>query len=282
MVVFFGITAIPSYAASSQVASKSLKEKIEQVKEEATAEARDIIDSEAVAAVEETNKAIALLGTDNTSEAIEALERSTGKLDILLARNPKLAFIPLSSAVEVIDVAPQNDRVLKEFRNRLKSAIDNDNYPEAREILDNMISEVRTKTVNLPLASYPEAMRKAAQLIENEQPELAKSVLQAALSTLVITEKNRPIPIINAQTELAIAMDLSQTDKDAALKLMENARRDLKLAQDFGYASGDREYAKLGKIINKIENKIESNSDVASAFSDLQSKIMDLLQRASA
>lgn len=99
---------------------------------------------------------------------------------------------------------------------------------------------------------------------------------------MVITEKNRPIPIINAQTELATAMDLSQTDKDAALKLMENARRDLKLAQDFGYASGAREYAKLGKIINKIENKIESNSDVASAFTDLQSKIVDLLQRASA
>lgn len=70
--------------------------------------------------------------------------------------------------MEVIDVAPQSDRVLKEFRNRLKSAINDDNYPEAREILDNMISEVRTKTVNLPLASYPEAMRKAAQLIENE------------------------------------------------------------------------------------------------------------------
>lgn len=184
--------------------------------------------------------------------------------------------------MEVIDVAPQSDRVLKEFRNRLRSAIDDDNYPEAREILDNMISEVRTKTVNLPLASYPEAMRKAAQLIENEQPELANSVLQAALSTLVITEKNRPIPIINAQTELAIAMDLSQTDKDAALKLMENARRDLKLAQDFGYASGTREYAKLDKTISKIENKIESNSDVASAFTDLQNKIVDLLQRASA
>ena len=210
------------------------------------------------------------------------MEKSTGKLDVLLARNPKLAFIPLNSEVEVIDIAPQDKQTLKEFRNKLKSAIEDGNYPEAREILDNLISEVRTTTVNLPLASYSEAMKKAAQLIDNEQPEIAKALLQAALSTLIITEKNRPIPIINAQTELAGAIALSQTDKDAALKLMEDARQDLQLAQDLGYAGNSRKYAEFNKAIEKVENKIESNGDFASAFDDLQNKLVSFLERVSA
>lgn len=297
VVLCFGFMISPSYAASSleegtligsataeqaKVSAKNLQEQVEQAQSEATEEAQSLLDSEAIAAVEETKKAIAAIDSGKSQEALQALERATGKLDILLARNPKLAFIPLSSTIQVIDVAPQDEQILKDFRNRLKSAINADNYPEAREILDNLMSEVRTKTLNLPLASYPEAMKEAARLLDTEQPELAKAVLETALSTLVITEKNRPIPVINAQTELVGAIAVTQTDKEDAIRLLEDARRDLQLAKDLGYANGDKQYSELDRTIESIEKKVRLNKDVASAFSDLQDKLDNFLDRISA
>ena len=107
-------------------------------------------------------------------------------------------------------------------------------------------------------------------------------MLQTALSTLVITEKNRPIPIINAQTELIGAIALAQTDKENAIKLMENARQDLQIAKDLGYAKGNPKYAELDKTIARIEEKIRINADVASAFGELQDKLTNFLDRVSA
>ena len=298
IVLLFGVMVFPSYAATkslekgtlvslataeqSGVSAETLQEEVTKAQKEATKEAQSLIDPEAIAAVEETKEAISAIDKGKFQDAIQALERSTGKLDILLARNPKLAFIPLSSTVEVIDVAPRNEQSLKIFLNQLESAIDVEDYPAAREILNNLISEVRTKTANVPLASYPQAMKDAANLLENEQPEVAKALLQTALSTLVITEKNRPIPIINAQTELIGAMALAQTDKEDAIKLMENARQDLQLAKDLGYAKGNPKYAELDKTIASVEEKIRINADVASAFGELQDKLTNFLDRVSA
>ncbi|MBE9045471.1 YfdX family protein [Pleurocapsales cyanobacterium LEGE 10410] len=266
----------------SELSAETLQEEVTKAQEEATEAAQSSIDPEAIAAVEETKKAIVAIDKGKFQDAIQALELATGKLDILLARNPKLAFIPLSSMVEVIDVAPQDKQSLKIFLDRLQSAINIEDYPAAREILDNLISEVRTKTVNVPLASYTEAMKDAARLLDNKQPEVAKALLQTALSTLVITETNRPIPIINAQTELIGAIALAQTDKENAIKLMENARQDLQLAKDLGYAKGDLKYVELDKIIASIEKKIRINADVASAFGELQDELTNFLGRVSA
>lgn len=298
IVLLFGVMVLPSFAATdslgegtlvslatveqSELSAETLQEEVTKAQKEATEAAQSSIDPEAIAAVEETKKAIVAIDKGKFQDAIQALELATGKLDILLARNPKLAFIPLSSMVEVIDVAPQNKQSLKIFLNQLQSAINIEDYPAAREILDNLISEVRTKTVNIPLASYTEAMKDAARLLDNKQPEVAKALLQTALSTLVITETNRPIPVINAQTELINAIALAQTDKENAIKLMENARQDLQLAKDLGYAKGDLKYAELDKIIASIEKKIRINADVASAFSELQDKLTNFLGRVSA
>lgn len=296
-IVWFGIVAFPSYAAINSgngtlvslifpkqpdVSAQTLQEKVEQAQSEASEEAESLLDQEAIAAVEETKKAIEAIDEDKSQDAIQALERATGKLDILLARNPKLALIPLSSTVEIINVAPHDKQNLKEFRNQLKSAVNAKNYPAAREILDNLMSEVRTKIVNLPLADYPEAMKEAARLLETKQPELAKTVLQTALSTLVITEKTRPIPVINAQTELVGAIAVAETDKEDGIRLLEDARQDLQLAKELGYANGDREYSELDKTIENVEQKVRLNKDVASAFGDLQDKLDNFLDRISA
>lgn len=297
VVVFFSAMSLPSYATTlnseslislanseqqTQVSRQDLQAGVEKAQAQAEKEAQSLLDQEAITAVAETEKAIAAIEAGKTSEALQALERATGKLDILLARNPQLGLVPISSTVEIIDVAPKDELSLKEFRRQLKSAINAENYTAAREILDNLMSEVRTKTVNLPLATYPDAMKEAARLLDNNQPEAAKQVLEVALSTLVITEKSRPIPIINAQTHLLGAIAAAPIDKENAVRLLEIARKEIKLAKDLGYVGDAREYAELDKTIKDIEKKIRANTDVTDVLAKLEDKLGNFLNRISA
>lgn len=260
------------------VSSKTLKEQVEQAKENAATKAKGLLGQEAIAAVEETKNAIASIESGNIQEAIQALERATGKLDILLAREPELALIPVSSTVEIIDVAPSDEQMLKDYRNRVKSAINAGNLPEARELLNNLMSEVRTETLNLPLATYPDAMKEAARLLDGGNAEAAKDVLQVALSTLVVTEDAQSIPVINARTNLIGAAAVAELDKEDAIRLLEDARQELQLAQNLGYINGDREYSQLERDIQDIEKKIRSDSGTLEAFTKLQNKLSELIE----
>jgi ribosome-associated translation inhibitor RaiA len=213
----------PSFAANSSKAMSSsemlnqsnaqLQADVEKEKQAATAEAERSLDQEAIAALEETQNVIAAIEQGKAQDAIQALERATGKIDILVARYPELAIVPVSTQVTVIDVAPLDLDVIEQTRNHIKSAINAEDYPAARELLNNLMSEIRTTTVNLPLATYPEAMKEAARLLNNGQTEQAKSVLQAALSTLVIAEQSRPLPLVDARTKLIGAVAVAELDQ---------------------------------------------------------------------
>jgi hypothetical protein len=64
---------------------------------------REIID-EAVSALAETNNAVRALEKKRPEDALAALERASGKLNIVLARDPKLALAPIDVDVTLYDV----------------------------------------------------------------------------------------------------------------------------------------------------------------------------------
>lgn len=84
--VWFAIMALPAFAAVKISEDSPLTEQVEQAQSEATEEAQSLLDSEAMAAVEETKKAIAAIDSGKSQEALQAPERATGKLDIFLDR----------------------------------------------------------------------------------------------------------------------------------------------------------------------------------------------------
>ena len=59
---------------------------------------------EAVAALRETQNALTAIDQNKTGDAIAALERATGKLEIVLARTPDLALAPVDVSVTTQDV----------------------------------------------------------------------------------------------------------------------------------------------------------------------------------
>ncbi|MCI3279711.1 YfdX family protein [Chroogloeocystis siderophila] len=264
-------------------------QEIEKERQEATTEAEKRVDQEAIAAIAETRNAITAIDEGKTPDAIQALERATGKLDILLARYPNLSLIPISSQVTVLDLAPLDFDIIAEIRAAAKVATDVDDFPNARALLHNLTSEIRTTTVNLPLETYPDAMKEAARLLERGQIDEARTELKLALSTLVVTEQSRPIPLIVGLANLVAAsalaknksQNMTEQDQDKILKLLKESRTQLNRAKELGYVSSNTDYKELQRMIKDIERQVRAKDSTEGPFAKLREQFSSFLKRRS-
>jgi hypothetical protein len=255
---------------------------IEERRKQEQQEAEKSLDKEAMAAIAETRAAVKAIADNNRTEAIAAIERATGKINVLLARYPTAALIPLSAEVDVIDLAPQNIDAIRAVTDYVDAAVTQKDYPTARLLLHGLTSELRIRTYNLPLARYTDALREAARLLDQNKNQEASSVLLTTLNTLVMVDRSDPLPLILAQKEVSEAQDLRDKDKDTALKLLADSQRQLERAKELGYAGKDPEYAALSKQISGVEKQLKGKGETLQAFSDLKNKLEAFLKRQSA
>ena len=96
---------------------------IEKQKQEAKDQAGKTIDKDAQAAIDETQKAIKALNDGKTDEALAAIERATGKINVLVGRNPAMP-IPVAVDVEIIDTAPLDVKEIKRLGKLIKAVDD--------------------------------------------------------------------------------------------------------------------------------------------------------------
>lgn len=177
--------------------SKQTEVDAETVKE--VQEGRGQILEEAATAIRETENALRALASDDKSEALPALERATGKLEVLLARKPGLALAPTSVHVETLDVLATLDGI-EEAVDQAEDLLGSGRVQEARALLATLASETRIRTTHIPLASYPAALKAASVAVEKGQFTKAQGTLLTALNALVITDVVIPLPIVRAGT----------------------------------------------------------------------------------
>ena len=79
------------------------------------------------------------------------MERATGKLDIILARDPKLDLAPAGVGVVTYDVQGGLDAA-KQVRKQAQDLMDAGQLQEARRLLKNLASEAVISVTNIPLA----------------------------------------------------------------------------------------------------------------------------------
>jgi hypothetical protein len=252
---------------------------IERQRQQAEQQAQRSVDRDAVAAIEEARRAIEAIDQGKTDEALAAIERATGKINILVGRDPNAALLPVQAEAVVIDAAPLD---VKEIRARAKAAenaVEDRDFPAARVILTGLISEIRVRTFNLPLATYPTAMQDAARLLDQQKPAEAKAVLQAALNTLAIVDNIMPLPIVVAEEAVTQAQSVRDQDKDRAHRLLGVARNELRRAKELGYAGNDPEYAALNQAIEDLEKQLRGNQDATSAFARLKERVSSFFRR---
>jgi len=241
----------------------------------------------AINAVTETDTAIAALAEDDSEKALEALARATGQLDIILAREPSLAIAPIDVRTTRLDTLGSVDDV-KQLRKDIQEAVREGQLQEARLLLRDFGSEVRMTTTNLPLATYPEALKTAAALIDDGEIEAARVVLDTALGTFVIRDVIAPIPLIRAQfmldqAEQYLAGDMDTEEEplsqdkrvEAAQVLRSNAAYQIDLAKTFGY--GDKGlYKTLENDLDKLKKQVHAKGETGGLFGSLRRQIDNL------
>jgi hypothetical protein len=271
----------PNFDQQRQSAEKQVRPEVEKERQGAKDQADQSLDQDAVAAIDQTRSAIDAIAANKKSDALAAIEAATGKINILLARNAAAALIPVASEVQVVDAAPLDEKAIQTLDHGLAAAVKAKDYPTARLILYSLTSEIRVRIYNLPLATYPTALKDAARLLDQGQNDQANQVLLTALNTLAIIEKITPIPLVLARSAIAAAQEQSQKDKNAAQTLLATARNQLQRCQELGYAADVPEYAALNTNIAQLEKELKGNGDTGSLFSKLKDELSSLFNRQS-
>ncbi len=255
------MASVPALATAEKAATNvaSPTKQVEQSNHDKVSEKRKKIIAEATSAIRETQNALKALDNNKPKEALAALERALGKLEIVVARDPKLALAPAGVNAFTHDVIGTVDDI-KKIKEKAEEALDEGRLQEARRLISGLASEIVIRTSNIPLASYPDAMKKAVKLIDEDKIKEAKVVLQTALSTLVITETIIPIPIVTAEELLKRAEVLAEkqgrkeAENKALEQLLKAAREELKFAQALGYGT-EQDFKDLYKHLDEIEVK---------------------------
>jgi ribosomal protein S20 len=271
----------PDLEKQRQAAEQQARPGVEKERKQAEDEAGKNLDQDAIAAVNETQSAIDAIASNKADVALHAIEQATGKINVLLARNPATALIPVSVQVEIIDAAPHDLKMIKTLTQEVSTAVSAKDYPAARVVLDTLTSEIRVRTYSLPLATYPEALKEAARLLDQKNNEDASNVLLTALNTLLAVDRVTPLPLVLARQGLNAAQVQSQSDKNAAQTLLQTAKNEIERAKELGYSAQAPEYTALNADIANLEKQLKGNADAGSVFAKLEDKLSSFLKRQS-
>ncbi|HZZ38504.1 MAG TPA: YfdX family protein [Acidobacteriaceae bacterium] len=245
-------------------------------------QAQGTLNPDAITAIDDTRKAIDAIASGDKNKAMSAIEEATGKINVLLARNPATALLPVDVTVEVIDVAPLDDKDVKRLIAAAEAAVALHDFPAGRLLLYNLTSELRVRTFNLPLASYPDALKQAARLLDEGKNSDASGILQTALNTLAVVDHVTPVPLILAQAAVETAQKLRQSDKATARALLTAASNQLKRCEELGYISTDSpDYKSLNKEISDLQKQLKGTANTTALFERLKADIAGLLKKLS-
>ncbi len=271
--------ATTSGAPSMTETTRSTSSAVDRQKSDSQNAAEKTLISDAVTAISETQKAAVSLSKGDSAAALAALERATGKLDILLARNPSTALLPVRVETITIESAPADVASIRQIAGRAEHAVASKDYPLARVLLTGLQEEIRVRTYNLPLATYPQAIKDAARLIDEKKTTDASAILATALNTLVVVDHVFPESLIKAQAEVATAESLRATKRDESLRLVDDAKQQLVRAEALGYAGkGDPEYSALQASVDNVDKQLRESHGLVS-FDDLKSKLGNFFKR---
>lgn len=279
---YAGLYAAP--AASQKFQLRATKTDTKKETTQKTTDKRKEIVEEAVLSLRETQDALKNLDGGKNKEALASLERATGKLEIVLARDPKVALIPVDVKAVTSDVYGSVDAI-RNARQEAEKLLREGRLQEARRILQNFGSETVISTANLPVATYPSALKKAAKLIDENKTSEAKEILQTALNTLVVTDLVVPLPVLRAQVSLQKADDITKMktrspEKNKQLtELLNAADQEIKVAEALGYGKKE-DFNSFHKQIESIREKT-ANGKSGNGFFEQLKAYMDSMAKSS-
>ena len=288
--LLFGFTT-PAFAddtadsAEAEVTAGDVEQLVQTETEKQASERRKKIMQEAVDALARTKDALAALEEERVDDALDALALTTGKLELIVVREPSLALAPTDVTITTHDLYGST-AAIKAAIKRAEDALEDGRLQEARHILDGLGSEMIITVANLPLATYPDAIKAITPMIDEGNIEEAKASLQTALNTLVLTDQVVPLPVLRFEAllqqaeELAVNDERTEAEDEQLVSSLEDARAQLEMAQLLGY--GDKgDYRPIYKQLEQIEKEALDGDTDEGVFAKLRDSISDLLSSTS-
>ena len=253
------VSSLPARPEPKPEVVTEVQPEVQKETDSQAADKRKQVLDEAVSALALTKSALAALDEKESARALATLAEVTGKLELSVAREPTLALAPVDVRTIVHDLFA-NTETIEAMTDEALDALKHGEVQRARRVLALLASEIVITVTNIPLASYPAAVKAVVPLIDQGKIEEAKAALQSALSTLVEERSVLPLPVLRAKLLLKRAEPLvedgqrSEASNERLETLLNEARQQLEMAELLGY--GKRKdfeplYAELKKIKEK-------------------------------
>ena len=261
--------------------NKEVTQKVNNAQNDYINEQLQRLSQEAMEALNLIGEVLEALDKKDKEKAIEACEKSLGRIELLLAKDPNLVTVPVDIKEQVIDY-PGTIEDIAHTKKVIQELIEEDRIQEARAIMMNFASELDIYVTLLPVGAYPEAIKRIIPLIEAEQFEEAKRLIIEILDTLLLEKIVIPLPVLRAQKAIEVASELtkdkSDANKEVLKELIEYAKDQLVIAQALGYGKVDEDYKELFEEIEKIEKILEDeDKDTKNIFEELKEKLSSFL-----
>lgn len=280
--VFAQDAALPTEAQEKSAAAESVQPQIDTKASDQAVERRTKLEADAIAALNETRKALRALDEKKTDEALTALEKVTGKLELIVARDPGLALAPVEVSVTTYDLLADLDTI-ELIIDRALDHLEDGEIQQARPLVANLASEIVIETTSIPLATYPAAIKAIAPLVDDGRIEEAITGLQAALNTLVVTtDKVIPLPRLRAEQLLKNAEKLAEDQERTEMEnetlsgLLTEVRNQLKMAELLGYGT-KKSLAPMYEQLDEIEEKTAGGKSGKGWFDKIRQQLSELL-----
>ena len=275
--------AVSSLPVSPEAKPEVVTEVQPEVQKETDSQAADkrkqVLD-EAVSALALTKSALAALDGKDAARALATLAEVTGKLELIVAREPTLALAPVDVRTIVHDLFA-NTETIEAMTDEALDALKHGEVQQARHVLALLASEIVIAVTNIPLASYPAAVKSVVPLIDQGKIEEAKAALQAALSTLVETRSVHPLPALRARLLLKRAETLvedgqrSEASNERLETLLNEARQQLEMAELLGYGK-KKDFETLYAELKKVKQKTAGGGGGKGWLDEIKAKLSKL------
>ena len=231
--------------------------------------------AEAIESLKFAQSAVVALEHKDAKKATKDLENALGKLEVILVAKDAPKLLPVNNLIKIqefVGTAKDVDVILK----KVKKMLDDGKVQEARALMIPLSSEIDITVVSLPLASYPDALKLAAQYVHDNKLEKAKEVLYIALSTFTEVTEIVPIPLLESADLINAALRIAKEDKERALKHLDVASDALDVAEKLGYVSeSTTTYKMLHEKIKEVQKEIKGKNKAEKLFESLMEKLKE-------
>jgi len=272
------ITALSGTLMANTTVGKNVKEetKSEKIAKKGIAEGQSKILKQKEEIVKKASEALILtknvikyIDKGKTDEATKEVEKAIGKLEVVLASDSVPKLLPVGAELKAYRFIGDINKIQTDIK-ATKVLLNEGKIQEARILLSTLRDELDLKTVSIPLATYPDALKLAAKYLHKGNTKEAKEVLITAMNTIVENTIIMPIPLLEVEYLVKESKEVLKTDKELALKHLSLAKKELKKAEVLGYLSkSEVTYKKLQTQIDELVKQIEGNKKSESFYEKL-------------